>query len=188
MILKKKVAKPDDYFTNGIFEVARFGKNVVLHNNMTPEMHQKYLEFLASKYEEKIELIDNLVEKIRKNVSLCDAKNLMNFMITMRQMVMMNKVSETEYSMDDDASLNVIEYIQSILISDGIGLANIEEDQNNLYNEILTDTENLYWEIKKFLVIWEAKVEITKQDENKEDLKYIFEAQLFSLDNCETGV
>lgn len=180
VILKKKVAKPDDYFTNGIFEVARFGKNVVLHNNMTPEMHQKYLEFLASKYEEKIELIDNLVEKIRKNVSLCDAKNLMNFMITMRQMVMMNKVSEAEYSMDDDASLNVIEYIQSILISDGIGLANIEEDQSNLYNEILTDTENLYREIKKFLVIWEAKVEITKQDENKEDLKYIFEAQLFS--------
>ena len=37
--------KPDDYYTNGIFELARFGNNVVLKNNMTPEMHEKYLSF-----------------------------------------------------------------------------------------------------------------------------------------------
>ena len=105
---KKKSIKPDDYFSNGIFEVARFGKNVVFHNNMTPEMHEEYLKSLASKYDEKVELIDNLIEKIRKNVSLCDVKNLMNFIFSMRQMVMMNKASEVEYSVEDNASLNVI--------------------------------------------------------------------------------
>lgn len=180
ILKKKKNVKPDDYFSNGIFEVARFGKNVVLHNNMTPEMHEKYLEFLASKYEEKVELIDNIIEKIRKNVSLCDAKNLMNFIITMRQMVMINKVSEAEYSIDDNASLNIIEYIQSIIISDGINLIDTEEDQSALYNEILVDTENLYKEIKLFLMFWEAKMRIENPDENMEDLKYVFEAQLFS--------
>lgn len=177
---KKKNIKPDDYFSNGIFEVARFGKNVVLHNNMTPEMHEKYLEFLASKYDEKVELIDNLIEKIRKNVSLCDAKNLMNFIISMRQMAMMNKVSEVEYSLDDNASLNVIEYIQSIIISDGINLIDNDEDKSTLYNEILVDTENLYNEIKSFLILWEAKMSVENHDENMEDLKYIFTAQLFS--------
>lgn len=132
---KKRNIQPDDYFSNGIFEVARFGKNVVLHNNMTPEMHAKYLEFLAAKYDEKVEWISKLIEKIRKNVSLCDAKNLMNFIFSMRQMVMMNKASEAEYSAEDNASLNVIEYIQSIIISDGINSREIEEDQSALYNE-----------------------------------------------------
>ena len=82
---KKKNIQPDDYFSNGIFEVARFGKNVVLHNTMTPDMHAKYLEFLAAKYDEKVELIGNLIEKIRENVLLCDAKNLMNFLLIHKQ-------------------------------------------------------------------------------------------------------
>lgn len=177
---KKRNIQPDDYFSNGIFEVARFGKNVVLHNNMTPEMHAKYLEFLAAKYDEKVEWISKLIEKIRKNVSLCDAKNLMNFIFSMRQMVMMNKASEAEYSAEDNASLNVIEYIQSIIISDGINSREIEEDQSALYNEIMVDTENLYSEIKIFLMFWEAKMRVENPDRNNEDLKYIFEAQLFS--------
>lgn len=177
---KKKSIKPDDYFSDGIFDVARFGKNIVLHNNMTPEMHAKYLEFLASRYDEKVELIDNLIEKIRKNVSLCDAKNLMNFIFSMRQMVMMNKVSEVEYSVEDNASLNVIEYIQSIIISDGINLSETTEDQSTLYNEILVDTESLYSEVKSFLMLWEAKMRVENPDRSMEDLEYIFEAQLFS--------
>lgn len=179
-VKKKKNIKPDDYYSNGILEVARFGKNVVLHNNMTSEMREKYLEFLAGEYDEKVELIDNLIEKIRKNVSLCDVKNLMNFIISMRQLVMMNKVSEAEYSPDDNASLNVIEYIQSIIISDGINLNDNKEDKSALYNEILADTENLYNEIKSFLIFWAAKMSVENPDENMEDLKYVFESQLFS--------
>ena len=177
---KKKHIKPDDYFSNGVFEVARFGKNVVLHNNMTPEMHTEYLQFLAGKYDEKVGLINNLIEKIRKNVSLCDVGNLMSFIFSMRQMIMMNKTSEVEYSAEDDASLNVIEYIQSILIADGTNLRDVEEDQSALYNEIVVDTENLYREIKIFLMFWEAKMRVENPSRNKEDLKYIFEAQMFS--------
>ena len=177
---KKKNVKPDDYFSNGIFEVARFDKNVVFRTNMTPELHEKYLEFLASKYDEKVELIDRIIEKIRRNVSLCDAKNLMNFMISMRQIAMINKASEAEYSADDNALLNIAEYIQSIIVSDGTNLSGSEEDQSALYNEILADTENLYKEIKIFLMFWEAKMRVENCDDNIEDLMYIFEAQLFS--------
>lgn len=180
ILKKKKSIKPDDYFSNGIFEVARFGKNVVFHNNMTPEMHEEYLKFLASKYDEKVELIDNLIEKIRKNVSLCDVKNLMNFIFSMRQMVMMNKASEVEYSVEDNASLNVIEYIQSIIISDGINSSEVGENQSYLYSEIMVDTESLYSEVKSFLMLWEAKMRVENSDRSMEELKYIFEAQLFS--------
>lgn len=89
---------------------------------MTQEMHAKHLEILAGRYDEKAELIDKLIEKIRKNVLRCDAKKLMSFIISMRQMVMANKVSEVEYSVEDNAPLNVIEYIQSIIITDRLNL------------------------------------------------------------------
>lgn len=177
---KKKSIKPDDYFSNGIFEVARFGKNVVLHNNMTPEMHERYMDYLVSKYDEKVEHIDSLIENIRKNVSLCDAKSLMNFIISIRQMVMLNKGSEAEYSEMDNESLNVLEYIQSIIISDGANLKDSGKDRSALYNEILADTEELYKEIRVFLVLWEAKMQRDSNNENMEELMYVFEAQLFS--------
>jgi len=34
---KSKHIIPDDYYTNGIFEIARFGNNIICNNTMTPE-------------------------------------------------------------------------------------------------------------------------------------------------------
>ncbi len=82
----------------------------------------------------------------------------------MRQMVMMNKASEVEYSVEDNASLNVIEYIQSIIISDGINSSEVEENQSYLYSEIMVDTESLYSEVKSFLMLWEAKMRVENSD------------------------
>ena len=36
---KNKTVRPDDYFSNGTFEMARFGKNTIVRNNRTPEQH-----------------------------------------------------------------------------------------------------------------------------------------------------
>ena len=44
---KKKEVNPDDYFSNGLFEIARFGKNIILHNIMTPEIHDQCLKTIA---------------------------------------------------------------------------------------------------------------------------------------------
>lgn len=49
-----------------IFEVARFCKTVVLHNNMTPELHEKHLEFGVSKYDGTVKLIYKIIEKFIK--------------------------------------------------------------------------------------------------------------------------
>ena len=36
---RRKNAIPDDYMSNGTFEMARFGKNIIMRNNRTPEEH-----------------------------------------------------------------------------------------------------------------------------------------------------
>ena len=33
--------KADDYFNNGLFEVARFGNTVVTHNNMNEDQYKE---------------------------------------------------------------------------------------------------------------------------------------------------
>ncbi len=53
-----KKIKPDDYFSNGIFEVARFGNTVVAHNNMTEAQHKDWISELASHCNEEKEIID----------------------------------------------------------------------------------------------------------------------------------
>ena len=104
----------------------------------------------------------------------------MNFIISMRQVSMINKASESEYSSEDNELLNVAEYIQSIIVADGAGVEDQNEDQNELYSEVLENTIELYKETKSFLVIWGAKKRLECKNQNIEDLMYIFEAQLFS--------
>lgn len=36
---KNKAVRPDDYFSNGVFEMARFGRNTIVRNNRTPKQH-----------------------------------------------------------------------------------------------------------------------------------------------------
>ena len=38
--------KPDDYFNNGLFEMARFGTHTIMKNNMDAEQRQKLLNNL----------------------------------------------------------------------------------------------------------------------------------------------
>lgn len=46
---KKKRVRPDNYFQHGPFEMARFGKHVVIRNNMTPEQHQELMRTMAAR-------------------------------------------------------------------------------------------------------------------------------------------
>ena len=42
--------EPDDYYNNGIIEIARFGTQTVMRNNMSPERHKKLIEQFKRKY------------------------------------------------------------------------------------------------------------------------------------------
>ena len=44
---KKKQTRPDDYFRRGPIEMARFGKHIVMRNNMTPDQHRQYMRHVA---------------------------------------------------------------------------------------------------------------------------------------------
>lgn len=65
---KRSTNKPDDYFNNGTFEMARFGKNVLIKNNRTPEEQDSHLECLRDKYPEKYDLIQTKVLRLKEKI------------------------------------------------------------------------------------------------------------------------
>ena len=56
-----KKIKPDECFSNGLIEVARFGNTIVTHNNMSEEQQKEWISGLASHYTEEKDMIDTII-------------------------------------------------------------------------------------------------------------------------------
>ena len=69
---KHKAMRPDDYYTNGTIEMARFGKHTIIRNNRTEAEQADYLEYLASEYPAKYEAINEKIEALKKKICKCD--------------------------------------------------------------------------------------------------------------------
>lgn len=60
--------KPDDYFSNGAFEFARFGRHIVSRNNMSPKQHQSYISKIKDNYQEIKKVINKKISEIKNDV------------------------------------------------------------------------------------------------------------------------
>ena len=61
----KRIA-PDEYFNNGLAELARFGKHIVLKNNMSSNQHKQLTAYLKSKYFEEIQKVNEKISAIKE--------------------------------------------------------------------------------------------------------------------------
>lgn len=77
---KNKAVHPDDYFSNGVFEIARFGKNTIIRNNRTPEQHAAQMEYLRMEYPSKYEDIVQKVKSLKEKVTQCDPYSLLMYL------------------------------------------------------------------------------------------------------------
>ena len=179
-----KNVKPDEYFSNGIIEMARFGNTVITHNNMTKEECEKWIMELSSHFEEEKEKIDALINRIKEKIALVDPLSLFNYLTSMNSMMIMSSgvTSESEIPDDVNFQLRAVEYVQSLLVSMEHDKANEinEDEQENVYHEISNYCLELYSKIQIFYIVWIAKQrEIGNlRDEDEED--YIVYAQMMS--------
>ena len=60
-----KQRKPDEYFSNGLLEIARYGKLTQIKNIMSPEEHQNYVQRKKLEYDTLKQKIDNLVHHLQ---------------------------------------------------------------------------------------------------------------------------
>lgn len=178
-----KKTKPDDYFSNGMFEVGRFGNTVVAHNNMTEALHKEWISELANQYNEEKEKINVLIEKIKEKIALVDPLDLFNYLTIKNTMMLMspNIISESELSDDVNIQLRSVEYIQSLLVSMEHDKSNEinEDEQETVCHEIANYCLELYSKIPVFYMYWAAQQQ-KMGNLSQEDEEYIVFAQMMS--------
>ena len=170
--------KPDDYFNNGLFEVARIGNSVIQKNIMSKEDHQQIMDELIDQCPRIKNQIDQLVNKIRDEVLMCNPLELLSFAQLQALGSMVGITSESQQiGMEYVSTARMTEYIQSILVSCPHSGIKIEGDPSEVYFAICKDISDLFIQINKYYVAYGAAV--IKAGTIKEDLhKELFEAQL----------
>ena len=117
MTKKNKLVKPDEYFSTGTFEMARFGENILLQNNFTDEEHKKIQQDLIEQFPDVVEKIDGIIlEIVNLVITLPPEKLLQRVWLNMAGKHM-GKVSESEAEYDDIVSLRMLEYVQSVIVA-----------------------------------------------------------------------
>ena len=161
---KNKVARPDDYFFNGVFEMARFGKNTIVRNNRTPAQHAAQMEYLCTEYPSQYESISKKVLAIKEKVMQCDPYGLLMYLRSVAISAQLNIFSEAELSSDANAIVRAQEYIQSILVStkNTYDSSKAGDSQEELYAQIVSDFELLYKDFVFFYHFWAAYTERAK--------------------------
>jgi len=179
---KQRLVKADDYYNDGLFELARYGKVVSMRNLKTPEQHAQIHAFYEEEYPKVKERIDQKVKKIRDQISICDPLMILKFTKDMAMLSHMNKFSELDYTSEENMVIRAQEYIQSILVSIECHFDNTEskEDQERRRHSILTDIEDLYKEFEYFYHYWSAYKKDTGEISDN-IMHHIVESQMLYL-------
>lgn len=155
---RRGIMRADDYYSNGTFEIARYGANTVMRNNRTPEQQQAHMEYLRETYPAKYEAIAQQIRTLKEKVMQCDPYGLLMYLRQKSLMFQINIFSESEYEKDANALMRAQEYVQSILVStDGTYTCTApEEMQVALYEQIIAAFSQLYTDLQVFYFFWAA--------------------------------
>lgn len=181
MCMKSKKIKPDDYYSNGIIELSRFGNVVSMKNNGTGEDRDRIIDYFYGQFNSVTDKINNLISVIKDDIIKSEPLGLLKFSKQISTMLMFNKLSEIEYNKDEISLLRCTEYIQSILVSNESKFNEEDDlDYESLYHKILSNVEKLYDLLPEFYYAWTAHAEKDLKLEIKL-IEYIIESQMSFL-------
>ena len=174
---KNKAVRPDDYFSNGVFEMARFGRNTIVRNNRTPKQHSAQMEYMRTEYTSQYKKIALEVKSLKEKVAQCDPYSLLMYLRSLAAMGQMNIFSEIECSSDANAIIRAQEYVQSIFVSTENNYVPSEPNEEAaLHAQIVADFDELYKSFMFFYHFWAAHIqELRRIDDSR--LNEIVESQ-----------
>lgn len=175
---KHKGSKVEDFFSNGVFEMARLGKNIVMRNSSTPEQHANQMEYLCSEYPSKYKHIEDSLLTLKEKVLRCNPYNLLMYLRDTATLSHINVMSEIDYSIKADSILRAQEYVQSVIVSSDLEKTSVisVDDAEKVYLQIIDEFEAIYVELQFFYQYWAAYIKKSTEISD-ERLKEIVEAQ-----------
>lgn len=180
--MKKKVIQPDDYFSNGVFEIARYGKMVAMANHMDEEQHEMFMERVADSYDETVNDIQNIIYEIRLLVSKCDPLKLLKYAYGQFFQSLLGITSEAQLKEENVIQGREVEYIQSILASTEVEKTNNQEDQSELFFSISEKISEMYKKINsEFFISYTAKERLNNPEITPEVEMFVIESIFSTL-------
>ncbi|MGG1481071.1 SEC-C metal-binding domain-containing protein [Bacillus smithii] len=174
---KSKLQNPDDYARYGPIEIARFGKEVVLRNNMTEEDYQDYISSLAKEYPEIKSKIDNLVHEIRDLVVSYHPLELLHYSYGNMFMSMLGKASEFQYGFEEMVAVRMIDYVQSVIVSNQPTESKYEKVDMEKWLILYEKVSQLYRSLSQYHIYHTAHVMSTDLNFNEEYNSLYVQAQ-----------
>ncbi len=133
---KTKRVFPDEAFSNGLFQVARFGKQVVLTSSRTEEQHAQVLAKLSARYGTVVQEIDDLVRQIVSAVSVLPPDQLLNRAWYEQVGSSQHIKVEVDVTQDDAIASRMIDYVQSVIAAAPRGEAQKSELSDEDWNDL----------------------------------------------------
>jgi hypothetical protein len=115
MAKKNKVVKPDEYFSSGAFQMARFGKNIVCQNNFTDEEFINVQQNSIEEFPNVIKNIDEIVSKIAEIISRLPPQKILYRAVGEMSARFIGMTSESDIDGEDLVSQRMIDYLQSVI-------------------------------------------------------------------------
>ncbi|MDR7115819.1 hypothetical protein [Caulobacter sp. BE254] len=148
----RRGTQPDEMFSAGPFEFARFGRLVLGRNNMTVADHAKVQEKMAARFPAVTLEIQILVDRISNRVAgLPPAKLLQRawWGFATRQMMDIEGSGTGANATEDDATaLRLVDYVQSVIAATPPRLPYAEEVNDDDWAALSSDVGKLF----RFLV------------------------------------
>lgn len=168
---KYQVQQYDEFFSNGKIELGRIGNFISFRNKYSQEDIDERTHRMAGDYEKAKSDIDDLVIKIRANLEKCDPLMTLQAATDFSMMQLVRVVSESQLSAEQSNNLRLIEYVQSIFVSQNSSVCVMsEENQTDIIFSVFADIEELYDKCQWFTLFWAAKA----QEEKAYSLEEIF--------------
>lgn len=146
--------------------------------------HRVNIENMSSDYNQIVDEINKEIQIIIKEIKSVNSLKLLKHLYSSDFLSKINMWSEINYTQDQNLTVNTLEYVQSILISN-----TNQEEFEGLKEEINDDTELysienkvhlLFKKLIQFYYHWGAYAKI-ELGINKEESEYIVESQLLSM-------
>lgn len=141
---KAKPALPDEVFSNGPFQVARFGKQVMLTSNWTEKQHAEALAKLVARYATVVQEIDDLVNRVVSAVGVLPPDQLLTRAWQEQVMSSRHIKVEVDVTQDDAIALRMIDYVQSVIAAAPRGEAQKSELTDEDWRDLRTNVAALF--------------------------------------------
>lgn len=173
--------KPDEYYNNGSFEMARFGEHIVLRNNMDSKQHKRVINRFKKRYPKIKRKIDKSIRSLTKKILSCDPIQLLSFASDFALNTNLGISSEFQLSKDDIFICRMTEYIQSVYTSMPLTYKKSDKDPSRKFFGIMRDFKKLYDYIHIFYISWMAQIDELYPEYDEEIRKSIAESQLLYI-------